>query len=182
MAQDRSKAALLNFIAWLGDKGYLPANSATARKIVATKVFADLTDEEAADVTQLDLDSVMARFENRNRGKYGAHSLRTYQSRLRNSIRDFSRYAEDPLSFQPKKSSGSIVRPKPKLGREAPSAAAVKSETTPALAVPSAGFDVNVLPIPLRENLTLKIVGLPFDLSPSEAKKIANIILAHVSE
>ena len=182
MTQDRSKSALLGFLTWLGDKGYLPANTATARKIVAKKVFADLSDDEASDVTALDLDSVMARFENRNRGKYGAGSLRTYHSRLRNSIRDFSRYVDDPISFQPKKSSGVSARTKVKLLKEVPPAEAVKIKSTPASSSQDPAVHVNVLPIPLRESLTIQIIGLPFDLSPSEAKKIANIVLAHASE
>lgn len=182
MSQDRSKTALLNFLTWLGDKGYLPANTATARKIVATKVLADLSDEEAADVTKLDLDMTMSRFENRNRGKYGADSLRTYRSRLRNSIRDFNRYADDPLAYQPHKSSGSPVRLKPKPIKPSNAVVSGKSMDAPTPSAQRPDVDDNVLPIALREDLIVRILGLPFDLSPAEGKKISNIVLAHVSE
>lgn len=42
--------------------------------------------------------------------------------------------------------------------------------------------NVNQLPIPLRQNLTVRVFGLPYDLTAAEAKKIANIILAHAIE
>jgi hypothetical protein len=37
---------------------------------------------------------------------------------------------------------------------------------------------VSVLPIPIRENLIIQIQGLPFDLTPAEANKIANVVRA----
>lgn len=37
----------------------------------------------------------------------------------------------------------------------------------------------NVIPIQIRQNLTVRIGPVPFDLTKSEAAKIANIILAH---
>lgn len=182
MSQDRSREALLNFLTWLGEKGYVPANTATARKIVATKVLAELSGEEAADVTKLDIETTMARFENRNRGKYGQDSLRTYQSRLRNSIRDFTQYANDPLAYQPKKSAVLPARTKPKALKSVNSETSATRIDAPIAPVKTPNVDANVLPIALREDLIVRIFGLPFDLSPAEGKKIANIVLAHVSE
>lgn len=40
----------------------------------------------------------------------------------------------------------------------------------------------NVLSIGIRNDLVVKITGLPLDLTPSEAKKLANIILAHTRD
>jgi hypothetical protein len=37
---------------------------------------------------------------------------------------------------------------------------------------------VNVFPIPIRENVVVRVHGLPFDLTPAEAKKIAAVIQA----
>lgn len=41
--------------------------------------------------------------------------------------------------------------------------------------------DIPVLPIKLRPGLIVTVSGLPLDLSSAEARKIANIILAHTS-
>jgi len=179
MAEDRSKAALLQFLSWSGEKGYLPSNTAVARKIVVTKVFSDLSPEDEADVIKLDLDSAMARFENRNRGKYGADSLRTYHSRLRNSIRDFSRYVQNPLAYQPKRSGVAVPKAKPKAAPVTARGLAPKDEYVPLPQANSVAFGSVILPIPLRSDLIVQVAGLPFDLTKSEAQKIANIILAH---
>jgi hypothetical protein len=39
-----------------------------------------------------------------------------------------------------------------------------------------------VLPIPIRPDLTIEVLGLPFDLTSGEAKKIANVVLAMVAD
>jgi hypothetical protein len=52
---------------------------------------------------------------------------------------------------------------------------AVAAEQPAAISRPA----MHVLPIALRPDLTIQIAGLPFDLTIAEAKKLANIILAH---
>lgn len=42
-------------------------------------------------------------------------------------------------------------------------------------------FETTIVPIPLRPGLTIEVHDLPNDLTQSEAKKIANVILAYVS-
>jgi len=38
---------------------------------------------------------------------------------------------------------------------------------------------VTMIPIQIRPGLIVKIVGLPADLTQSEAKKIASVVIAH---
>jgi hypothetical protein len=45
----------------------------------------------------------------------------------------------------------------------------------PVIAGPMAS---SILPIPIRADLTIYIQGLPYDLTPTEAKKIASVIQA----
>ena len=66
MAQNRSRADFLRFLDYLGEKGLIPSGTAASRKATANKVTAILSDEEAADVTALDLDEVMMRFHDLN--------------------------------------------------------------------------------------------------------------------
>jgi len=44
--------------------------------------------------------------------------------------------------------------------------------------------DVNTvtLPIPIRRDLIVKLIGVPHDLTPQEAKKIANVVSAMASD
>ena len=43
-------------------------------------------------------------------------------------------------------------------------------------------FDDRIIPIPLREDLVIRIFGLPIDLSQEEARKVAAVIMALASE
>src|SRR5438309_8560153 len=99
MPEGRSRADLLKFLENMGRKGMIPANTASARKAAANKVLAMLSEEEAQDVTSLDVDETIRRFGNRFRAEYTPESLQSYASRLRSSIDDFKRHCDDPLSF-----------------------------------------------------------------------------------
>jgi hypothetical protein len=140
-------------------------------------VLSILSEEEAEDVTGLDLDGVMLRFSNLEGQNYTPESLMTYKSRLKSSIDDFNAYLSNPLTFksrtqarerrEPRAAGGTTTRPTARL----PSAA-----TTSQADVPLAGS--NVLNIPLRADLLVRVHGLPYDLTSAEAKKIANVVLA----
>lgn len=39
-------------------------------------------------------------------------------------------------------------------------------------------FDDQIIPIPIRDNLVVRVAGIPWDLTPKEAERISRIILA----
>ena len=184
MADGRSLQDFMNFISSLGEKGLIPQNTAGGRKAAAQKVFAVLNESELTDITKVDIDDVMVRFANKNRGKYTPDSLRSYQSRLRSSQIEFAEYCENPLSFRPKRRLKMTSVKKSKL--EMPNGADATPEPediSPRQHEPVTHRSaVQILPIALRPDLTIQIAGLPFDRTTAEAKKIANIVLAHASE
>ena len=162
-------------------KVLMSPNTVESRKASANKVLGILDGDEAEDVTKLDLDEVVRRFGNLHGQKYTPDSLRSYKSRTKSAIEDFARYLENPLAFK----SGFQRREK-KPANGAPQKKAhhlVAQDVTtsppvidrPAIA-PAASS--TILPIPLRADLTIHVQGLPFDLTPAEAKKIAAVIQA----
>jgi hypothetical protein len=181
MSQNTSRDELLQFLGYLGAKGLVAPPTATARRVAAARVLSVLSDDEANNVFAVDLDHLMSRFENLNRGKFTPDSLRTYRSRLKTALDDFRGYVTDPVSFRPSGRTNTkakaVENGKPKRkesSAERPSAAA-PSSAAPAINLPN----VNQLPIALRQDVVVRVFGLPFDLSQAEAQKIANIILAH---
>ncbi|MFN3351430.1 hypothetical protein [Pseudorhodoplanes sp.] len=175
---NRSRAALLEFLDYLSNKGLMNRTTVAARKAAANKILGILDDAEAADVAQLDIDVVMGRFLNLEGGKYTPESLSAYKSRLKSAIDDFLRYQKDPLNFKP---SVSAAPRKPEKSATSAGEGATAEQTMKAAVEPPPA-DVNIIPIPLRPNLTIKIQGLPFDLSGAEANKIANVIRALANE
>ncbi len=172
MAEGRSRVDLLKFLDYMGRKGLIPANTASARKAAANKVLQILSDDEAEDVTALDVDETVRRFGNKFRSDYTAESLQSYASRVRSSLDDFKRHCDDPLNF--KVGRKSPYRPQ----RDRSASAKIEAAGSPQAPVRSSPA-VQVLPVALRPDLIVQIAGLPYDLSKVEAQRLANIILAH---
>lgn len=178
MPGQRSRDQLLGFLEYVGSKGLVSPVTARSRKAAANRVLSILSEEEAEDVTALDLDALMLRFNNLEGRNYTPESLMTYKSRVKSSIDDFRSYLSNPLTFK----SGTQARERrekrgePDNGVKArPRHVSLVPAPRPVVAPLAAA---NVLNIPLRADLTVRIHGLPFNLSSGEAKKIANVILA----
>lgn len=183
MPENRSRDDLIRFLEYLGEKGLIARATASARRTAAAKVLAVLSEEEAQDVILVDLDRVMSRFDNLNPRQYTPESLQAYRSRLKTALEDFRSYCENPLNFRPSgqsrgkaKANGSGLKSTKKTEVAGTGQSAVSSTLAgPVVDLPG----VHQLPIPLRQSLTVRIFGLPFDLTKQEAQKIANIVLAH---
>jgi hypothetical protein len=171
----------LEFLEYVAQKGLMAPATARARKAAVGRVLSILSDEEARDVTNLDLDSLMTRFGHLQGKDYTPESLVTYKSRVRSALDDFARYMENPLAFKPnvqtreRKSGGAKVPANAKP--DAPQRAGEMQPRNPQ-PTPSGPMASSILPIPIRSDLTVYIQGLPFDLSAAEAKKIAAVIQA----
>ncbi len=124
----------------------------------------------------LDIDEIMSRFHNLEGANYTPDSLSTYKSRLKSAIDDFLRYQKDPLNFRP--AAQSAARKPDRAKTSASAEAPTRSEPHQKGPVEAPPAAVNIIPIPIRPDLTIKIQGLPFDLTTSEANKIANVIKA----
>lgn len=183
MTNGRTKADLFGFLDYLAEKGLMPSATAASRKASANKMLAVLSEQECLDVTNLDMDDVALRFHNKFGQQYTPGSIQTYKSRVTSAIDDFRSYLENPLGFR----SSSKQRQRSRPAREAvtgntsgTAAKTAMASEVPQPAMPAtAPTGANILPVALRPNLTVQIAGLPFDLTPGEAKKLANIILAH---
>jgi hypothetical protein len=172
MTDKRTRRDFFDFLEWMAEKGLMAKNTVAARKATATKVLGILNDDEAQDVTSLNLDDIMRRFTNLKGRGYTPGSLTTYQSRLRSALDDFKLYLDKPLNFRP--GVQPRERRKPAVRKETASATSESKETVFA-PVP------NALSIPIRPNTTVVIHSLPYDLSETEAAKIANIVRAMVT-
>ncbi len=175
MNNDRSRKALLRFLDYVAEKGLMAKNTVAARKAAANSVLGVLSEDEAEDVLDIDLKDVMARFQNLEGQRYTPGSLNTYQSRVKAALDDFAAYLSNPMAFRPS------VQARDRTSRGGKSGAAGDSKTltggvTPKFASPPGAS--NIVPIPIRADLTVYVQGLPYDLSSTEARKIANVILA----
>lgn len=176
---DRSREAALRFMDYLAQKGIMAPATARSRKAALSKVLSVLDKDEAVDVTQIDLDHTMHRFSNLQGQGYTPQSLQTYKSRVKSALEDFSAYLENPLGFRPalnkRTTKTSVKKEAPDNGSNGP------SPGEPYQSRPKLSEDfVNptILPIPIRPDVTVRIQGLPFDLTQQEAAKISAVVRA----
>lgn len=178
----RTREAVLDFQDYQSAKGLLAKGTASARKAALGKVLGILPAEEAEDVTKIDLDDVMIRFSNLQGRDYTPGSMITYKSRVKAALDDFEAYLDNPLGFRPsvnRRDRNAINKPDKAPQKKLASTDSV--EITPRAPTPT--FDTSsILPIPLRADLTVRIQGLPFDMTASEARKIANVVMAMAVE
>lgn len=175
MANEKSREKLIEFLDYLADKGLMAKATISARKAAAGKVLGILGAEEAADVTVLNLDDVIRRFQNLEGKNYTPGSLTTYLSRTKSAIDDFKAYIDNPLAFRP--SVQSRVTRKSEIKRE--TATTAEGLATPEKHPVRQPLSESILPIQIRAGTTVFIQGLPYDLTEAEATKIANVIKAY---
>lgn len=181
---DKSLTGLVGFLDWTADKGIMAKNTVNGRKAAVSSVLGILDPEEKGDITALDLDSVMTRFVNLQGKKYNTSSLNVYKSRTNAAINDFKAWLADPLSFKP--NGGKIEKktaPKPSKKADFTSrSTAPEPSSNVQIGQTSLPTSANVFPIQIRENLVVRIHSLPFDLTKSEAERIANVVKAMAIE
>lgn len=184
MNENKSFAALLKFMDYLRDKGLMNSSTVKARKASANKVLSVLEPDELQDVTNIDIDDAMLRFSNLEGQKYTPASLSVYKSRTKAAIEDFELYLSNPLGFRPTINSRSTkkkVTTNTKVEPTKPISSLTEQsqKSSPTQSQEYFAPNADLLPIRIRRDLTVRIHGLPFDLTEQEAKKIAAIIHAH---
>lgn len=178
MAGERSRFKLLEFLDYLADKGLMARATASARKAAANNVLGILEDAEAEDVTNLNLDDVMRRFQNLAGKGYTPASLKSYLSRTKSAVDDFKNYLENPLAFRPRLAARE--RRNSEIKEEGAGFTSSEHSQVSDKQTPKPPLSSSLLPIQIRSETTVFIQGLPYDLTEAEAAKIANVIKAHV--
>jgi hypothetical protein len=176
MDGDRSREALAKFLDYLAEKDLMAGNTVQSRKAAASVILGILDKDEATDVTKIDVEDIVSRFARLHGSRYTPASLTAYKSRLRSALSDFESYLSNPLVFRPGLQRRERPRSRPVPEVSEPGLPQTRPESVrSSFAPPISG---NVLPIPIRADLTIYIQGLPFDLTESEARKIAAVVTA----
>jgi len=168
-----SKQALLDFLDYVGEKGLLKRGTVAARKAAVNTILDILSEDEASDLRDLDLDEVLRRFGNLKGTEFKPASLRMYRVRIANSLKDLKKYREDPIRFKPNITLRTLRKKRSASIRETSQDRLYFTETP----IPDRETEI-AFPVPIRPGRVVRIVGVPSDLSKSEARKIANVVLA----
>ncbi|MEW8035819.1 MAG: hypothetical protein AB2564_00380 [Candidatus Thiodiazotropha sp.] len=182
MEKKYSLDALAEFLNYAATKGLIKKNTASSRKRAALKILAVLEDSEKQDLRNVDVEHAFERFSNLNGKEFKPASLQVFKSRLRSALTDFFAYVDNPAGFKPSGIQRSSPRIRKRLkpsGAEETTVDTVSEQVEEAEERPSQHAPHLIIPIPLRDGLTVKVHNIPADLSKLEAEKISAIVRAY---
>lgn len=171
--------SLLKFLKYAGMEGLVNPASARSRRNAVEQLASELTEEERADLRQVDVDDLASRFHKLEESSLRLEALELYAERFRLALADFLAWSENPASFDTVGSERLRAIPRGPGGR---SGIGPDQEMAERIALESTDNPSNVVPVPLGENRTVHIAGLPLDLSAAEADKICRVVRAFASE
>lgn len=172
MANSYSADDLLEFLDHASDRGLIPAATAQALAVATRNVLGVLTENEKADLSQLELDAAIKRFTNKRARDFNPSSLKEYGRRVRRAVELFLSWREDPANFTIKTRATSAPRKKdkgPKSGEPA-------AREAPAEQLPDEVGGTYRSAVPVRPGLVVTLVNIPYDLSSAEAERIATFV------
>lgn len=176
--KDYSLDGLNRFLGYVADKGLLKRNTAVSRKQAANKILSVLELNEKNDLREVDVQHAFERFVNLQGVDFKPESLQVYQSRLRSALSDFFAYVENPATFKPaslQRTSKVVSRGAKEEHRRSP-----KKSPGETRGLEREHEEIQlIIPVPLREGLTVRIHNIPPDLTKQEAEKVAAIVTAY---
>jgi len=144
-------------------------NTAAGVRAACGQVLGVLENWEDTDIAKLDVEELLARFQNLRKQRYTPQVLETYKRRFRKAVSSYLEYLDDPGSWRPTSQERSVT---PDRGRRTGTAAA---STSVAGAVAPTGAGEVEYPFPLRPGVMARLV-LPTDLTSEEVIRIQNFV------
>lgn len=166
---------LLKFLKYAGMEGLINPASARSRRNAVVQLALELTDDERADLRQVDVGDLASRFHKLEESSLRMEALELYAERFRLALADFLAWNDSPATFE---TVGSERRRAIPRGPGRRSGITADQEVAERIALESIENPLNIVPVVLGENRTVHIAGLPLDLSTAEADKVCRVIRA----
>ena len=170
MANAYSADDLLGFLDHAGDKGLMAAASAQALAVATRNVLGVLSDDEKADLSQLELDAVIKRFTNKRAKDFNPTSLKEYGRRIKRAVELYLAWREDPANFTIRTRATGAPRKKGS-GNGDPA-----TRDVPMDQMPDEIAGTYRSSVPVRPGLVVTLVNIPNDLTSAEAERIAGFV------
>lgn len=95
-----SRDTLIAFLDFAGEKGLMKKATTAAYKKACNIILRILDEEEAADLSKIDLEDVFFKHRNKAAGKIAPKTLKTYETRTRAAVSAFIEYRKDPSAWK----------------------------------------------------------------------------------
>lgn len=172
MSNAYSMEELLAFLDHAAERGLMPPATATALAVACRNVFSVLNDEEKQDVTRLDLDTTIRRFQNKRAKDFSPQTLGEYGRRIKRAVSMFQQWRDNPAGFRaPTRATTPSRQRKAKLESEDES-----SQSAPQVTSTPAAPGTFQTAVPIGPQRIVTLLNVPTDLTREEAKKIAAFV------
>lgn len=178
-----TKSGAHQFINYCIAKGLVNSNTGGGWKAAFSKIMEGFGPDD--DLTGVDVQSEVLRYNNRHPGLLSPDSLHQYQKRVLLVLQEFAKYLASPttykgISSRPPSTNGksSEKKPTPESKAIATLGTAPMVDTQQPKQITSAVTDTSLMmPFPLRPNFLAQII-IPRDLTKEEATRLCNFIQA----
>jgi hypothetical protein len=165
---------LLDFLAHASERGLMPAATSQALAVASRNVFSVLSEEERGNEPFSDLDGVIRRFNNKRARDFNPASLKEYGRRVHRAVDLYQQWLASPADFSVKTRASTGNKKKERSGRqESAPASRDNSEDYNGRSTSTNGYQTA---FPVRPGHVVTIANIPYDLTPSEAERIAQFI------
>ena len=166
--------AFIEHWSWAASKGLMNKNTATALKSASMKVLSSIDGWETIDITTLDVEDTLNRFQNLIDKDLTPESLRAYKRRFRQAFHSYKDYIQNPSSWKPSALQNKIKQSMPHTSPKKQSVA--QNNNAPivnSISVGNSLLEQRLVeyPFPLREDFIISL-RLPQDLRLIEVKRI----------
>lgn len=177
-------AGLIAFLNWAIRKNELTKDAASALRTGSRKVLETDGDWATLDMRSLDVEDLLRRFRNKERGgDLSDKSVAVYEQRFTSTVDMYRKWLANDLDWRPSRtrsSTASTVRRNSGTGAPRQNSAMVSKlaavEPVPEPEPPT-GVDMVTYPLPIRPGVQGRLV-LPENLTAKEAKRVANFVAA----
>ena len=115
---ETSGKSLMDHWTWAAEKGVMNRNTAAGVRAACGQVLGVLENWEDTDIAKLDVEELLARFQNLRKQRYTPQVLETYKRRFRKAVSSYLEYLDDPGSWRPTSQERSVT---PDRGRRSAS-------------------------------------------------------------
>lgn len=176
---------------WAADKGLMNVNTAAAVRAAVSKVLEIDGDWATMDVSKLNVDALLQRFQTLQAKEYKPDTLREYARRFRKGYESYMAYVRDPQSWKPGPTRPERAKPKDSPTAPLELAGLGGAGPLPDLAGLAAAMRTRspvvgnlafvVYPFPLRENCVVHL-SLPLELKAADVQRITTFLNALVGK
>lgn len=176
---DYTPGRLLDFLREAPRQGLLNPAVARSRASAIEHLFAELSEQERADLRCIDVERLASRLHKIQGSTIRPEVLALYKTRVQEALHDYFAWLEKPNDFA--SNSGHTLRREMRAFFSKP-ASAEEAKALEEIALASSERRRDMLSVPLREGVTVYVTQLPLDITADEARRIANVILALVPQ